>query len=55
MVESHLLGIIVSRERPDLEAEKNQLTSLRTDTSKSDKSIPLNIDYMLMNFYLKII
>lgn len=36
IVETYLLGVIVSRERPDLEAEKNQLIALRTETNKLD-------------------
>lgn len=34
VMESYLLGIIVSRERPDVEAEKTQLITLQTDTNR---------------------
>lgn len=33
-MESYLLGIIVSRERPDVEAEKTQLITLQSDTNR---------------------
>lgn len=37
ILETYLLAVIVSRERPDLEAEKMQLTTHRTETSRLER------------------
>lgn len=33
-MESYLLGITVARDRPDVEAEKNQIISMKVDTNR---------------------
>lgn len=33
-MEAYLLSVIVARERPDCEAEKNQLVTLKADTNR---------------------
>lgn len=33
-METYLLGVIVSRDRPDVEAEKNQIVTLKVDTNR---------------------
>lgn len=33
-LESYLLGVTVARERPDVEAEKNQIITLKVDTNR---------------------
>lgn len=33
-MESYLLGVTVSRDRPDVEAEKNQILALQVDTKR---------------------
>ncbi|XP_031619236.1 LOW QUALITY PROTEIN: dynein heavy chain 7, axonemal [Contarinia nasturtii] len=34
-MESYLLGVAVSRDRPDVEAEKNQIVTMRVDTNRT--------------------
>lgn len=33
-METYLLGVIVSRDRPDVEAEKNQIVTMKVDTNR---------------------
>lgn len=33
-MESYLLGVIVGRDRPDVEAEKNQIVTMKVDTNR---------------------
>lgn len=33
-MEMYLLGVIVSRDRPDVEAEKNQIVTMKVDTKR---------------------
>lgn len=33
-MESYLLGVTISRDRPDVEAEKNQISTMKVDTNR---------------------
>lgn len=37
-MQSHLLGVTVSRDRPDVEAEKNQILTMKVDTKRYEIS-----------------
>lgn len=37
-METYLLGVAVSRDRPDVEAEKNQIIALKVDTNRYENT-----------------
>lgn len=41
-METYLLGVIVSRDRPDVEAEKNQIVTMKVDTYRYERVLKIH-------------
>lgn len=50
-MESYLLGVTVLRERPDVEAEKNQIVTLKVDTKRLYRNILFTLILIFNNLY----